>query len=74
MAAMRSGTQTEKLGLPPPDAPDPVIEAYKADVDRSLLRENLKRSPQERLETLVRFLAGSAELRRAEEKRRREGR
>ena len=28
---------------------DPVIEAYKLDVDRSLLRENLKRSVQERI-------------------------
>jgi hypothetical protein len=29
--------------------PDPVIEAYKRDVDRTLLRENLKLSPEERL-------------------------
>ena len=28
----------------PPIEPDPVIEAYKKDVDRTLLRENLKRS------------------------------
>jgi hypothetical protein len=28
--------------------PDPVIEAYKEDVDRTLLRENLKRSVEER--------------------------
>ena len=27
---------------------DPVIEAYKKDVDRTLLRENLRRTPQER--------------------------
>ena len=27
---------------------DPVIEAYKRDVDRTLLRENLKRTPEER--------------------------
>jgi PHD/YefM family antitoxin component YafN of YafNO toxin-antitoxin module len=32
--------------------PDPVIEAYKADVDRTLLRENLARSVDERLENL----------------------
>jgi len=28
---------------------DPVIEAYKKDVDRTLLRENLKLTPNERL-------------------------
>lgn len=32
--------------------PDPVIEAYKKDVDRTLLRENLKLTPQQRLEKL----------------------
>jgi alkanesulfonate monooxygenase SsuD/methylene tetrahydromethanopterin reductase-like flavin-dependent oxidoreductase (luciferase family) len=30
--------------------PDPVIEAYKKDVDRTLLRENLKLTVEERLE------------------------
>jgi len=29
--------------------PDPVIEAYKKDVDRGLLRENLKLTPWERM-------------------------
>jgi hypothetical protein len=29
--------------------PDPVIEAYKKDVDRTLLRENLKLTPAQRL-------------------------
>jgi len=28
--------------------PDPVIEAFKKDVDRTLLRERLKRSVEER--------------------------
>lgn len=32
--------------------PDPVIEAYKKDVDRTLLRENLKLTPDERLARL----------------------
>lgn len=43
-----------------PDAvvfePDPVIEAYKKDVDRTLLRENLKLTPEERLEKFVAFM------------------
>ena len=35
--------------LAPPDVFDPVIEAYKKDVDRTLLRESLKRTPEERV-------------------------
>ncbi len=34
---------------PPADDLDPVIEAYKKDVDRTLLRENLKLTPEERV-------------------------
>jgi hypothetical protein len=37
-------------------APDPVIEAYKKDVDRGLLRENLKLTPDERLRKLAQFM------------------
>ena len=33
--------------------PDPVIEAYKLGVDRTLLRQNLCRSLDERLQTLA---------------------
>jgi hypothetical protein len=44
---------------------DPVIEAYKRDVDRTLLRENLKLTPAQRLEKLVSFSSFAAELRRA---------
>jgi hypothetical protein len=36
-------------------APDPVIEVYKRDVDRSLLRENLKKTPEERVLALMRL-------------------
>jgi hypothetical protein len=35
--------------LAPPDYYDPVLEAYKKDVDRTLLRENLKLTVEERL-------------------------
>ena len=31
---------------------DPVTELYKRDVDRTLVRENLRRSPEERIEAL----------------------
>jgi hypothetical protein len=47
------------------DEPDPVIEAYKKDVDRTLLRENLKRSVEERLRDLTRLQRFAEEWRRA---------
>jgi hypothetical protein len=46
-------------------APDPVIEAYKKDIDRSLLRERLKRTPAERVADLVDFARMADELRKA---------
>jgi hypothetical protein len=42
---------------------DPVIEAYKRDIDRTLLRENLKLTPQQRLLKLTAFLASIETLR-----------
>lgn len=48
-----------------PIEPDPVIEAYKKDVDRTLLRERLKRSPTERLADLGAMLRFANELRAA---------
>ena len=48
--------------------PDPVIEAYKKDVDRTLLRENLKRSPAERVQNLVALQRLAEEARRAARK------
>ncbi len=50
---------------PEPLEPDPVIEAYKRDVDRTLLRENLKRSVEERIEALMQLQALADELRQA---------
>jgi hypothetical protein len=35
--------------------PDPIIERYKIDVDRTLIRENLRKSHEERLLTLQRM-------------------
>ena len=51
--------------------PDPVIERYKQDVDRTLIRENLKKSYEERLLTLERMQAFVAEVRAAGEEIRR---
>jgi hypothetical protein len=44
---------------------DPVVEAYKRDVDRSMVRESLKRTPDERMRALVALQRFAAELRRA---------
>ncbi len=46
-------------------SPDPVIEAYKKDIDRTLLRENLKRTPEERIRNLMQLQRVAEELRRA---------
>jgi hypothetical protein len=46
----------------PPIEPDPVIEAYKAGVDRTLLRERLARTPAERVDDLVALLDFAEEL------------
>lgn len=45
-------------------APDPVIEAYKKDVDRTLIRENLKLTVDERVQRLIAALHLANELRR----------
>lgn len=44
---------------------DPVIEVYKKDVDRTLIRENLKLSPEERLLKLIEHQHFAQELRHA---------
>jgi hypothetical protein len=45
--------------------PSPVIEAYKKDVDRTLLRENLGLSPQQRVDKMLAALRLAEELRRS---------
>ena len=45
--------------------PDPVIEAYKKDVDRTLIRENLKLSVEQRFRKLMALQRFAEELRRA---------
>jgi hypothetical protein len=49
----------------PPLEPESVIEAYKKDIDRTLLRENLKRSVEERLRDVMRLQRFADEWRRA---------
>ena len=45
--------------------PDPVIEAYKKDVDRTLLRESLRLTAQQRFENLMQLQRFAGELRKA---------
>jgi hypothetical protein len=44
---------------------DPVIEAYKKDIDRSLIRENLRLSVEQRFEKLMSLQEFAAQLRQA---------
>ena len=44
---------------------DPVIEAYKKDVDRSLFRENLKLTVEQRFRQLMELQRFAEELQRA---------
>jgi len=45
--------------------PDPVIEEYKRHVDRTLLRENLRRTVEERVAGLIALAELADEARRA---------
>lgn len=54
-----------RLELVPRTQPDPLVDAYKKDVDRTLLRENLGRSVDERLRTLGELQRFGQELERA---------
>ena len=44
---------------------DPVVEAYKRDVDRTLIRENLRLTVEERFDALMRLQRFAEELQRA---------
>jgi len=58
--------------LDQPLTPQPVIEAFKKDIDRTLIRENLKLSPEERLLKLMQLQRFAQELRHAGRRARRE--
>jgi hypothetical protein len=50
---------------------DPVIEAYKKDIDRTLIRENLKLTPEQRILQLMKLQAFAEELQAAGRRSRR---
>ena len=45
--------------------PDPIVEAYKKDIDRTLIRENLKLSVEDRFRKAMALARFADELRRA---------
>jgi hypothetical protein len=49
-----------------------TIENYMRDIDRTLLRENLKLTPAQRLEKFVKFCRFTSELRLAGDNARRQ--
>ncbi len=53
--------------------PDPVIEAYKKDVDRTLLRENLRLTVEQRLNNLRALQRFAEEIRNAPKKQQASG-
>lgn len=59
------------LELRPIALDDPIVAAYKADIDRTLLRENLRRTPEERVRALQSHHRLAVEARRAGEEARR---
>jgi len=56
----------ERIKMPP----DPVIEAYKRDVDDTLLLAQLRRSPTERLQAIMAMQKLIDEIHRSENARR----
>jgi hypothetical protein len=60
-----TAVETKRDALAPPDHPDPVVEAYKKDVDRTLLRENLKLTVDERFQKFESFARFARELQEA---------
>ena len=54
--------------------PDLVIEAYKVDVDRTLLRENLKLTPQQRFDKFSGVMRNLMSLRAAGQRARQQRR
>ena len=67
MASRLPPKSAAPTAAPAPDRPyvDPVIEAYKKDVDRTLIREMLKLTPEQRLIRLERGVEDIVAMRRA---------
>ena len=55
--------------LSDPMAPDPVLDQLRSEIDRSLLRENLKLTPEQRIQKLGSFAAMVSGLQKAVRKK-----
>ena len=66
MGSLEMAAETERIRLGSGLEPDPVIEAYKRDIDRTLLRQNLRRSAMERVRNLIALQRLAVESRRAD--------
>lgn len=53
------------MELVPQSVTDPLIEAFKKDIDRTLLRRNLEKTPEERVSSLQALADFAREARRA---------
>jgi hypothetical protein len=62
------------MGEPEDTYRDPVVEVYKRDIDRTLLRANLKLTVTERLQNAMAHARFADEVRRAGRKLRAAGR
>ena len=54
--------------IPSPHWFDPIVEVYKKDIDISLIDENLKLTPSQRLQNLQSAVRGLTALRNAMDK------
>lgn len=54
-----------RVVVEPVDPPDPVVEAYKRDVDRTSLRDNLRTSIEQRVRSLGEWQVAMAAMRDA---------
>lgn len=57
--------ERKRLGAAAPLEPDPAIESYKRDIDRTLLRESLKLTVEQRFLKLYELQRLAADLRKA---------
>jgi hypothetical protein len=70
MQVRKPGSDSSWLDIEYEVGTDPVVEVYKKDVDRTLLRENLKLTHEQRLLKLQDLQRFAAELQRAGKKAR----
>jgi hypothetical protein len=63
--ASESPKLRENAHNPPMSSIDEIIDLYKKDVDRTLIRENLKLTPEERLRKAQQIAKMAEELREA---------